>query len=214
MSAITDTAPVPATRTESGEPRRPRKSRAGLLLTIAAWVVGILFVLGVLLYLYKGFSDGENYLLNAAGLFALGIALFPMEWNCSGTCRSFTLHGLWALLAFGCIAVVAIFLSKLTLKKLPLPVGQRKTYYDRLYNVTGASMICFPVAAFLTTLIIGDNARFIFYAEWFGIWSFAAYWSIKSKELAENRAEIHALEKDPRLASDPVMQTDGSLAQA
>src|SRR5688572_33391886 len=39
-----------------------------------SWFVGPLFVLGVFLYLYKGFSHLENKLLNAAGLFALGVA--------------------------------------------------------------------------------------------------------------------------------------------
>ena len=45
--SITDTAPVPATRTEAGEPRKPRKPRSGALLTLLAWVVGVLFVLPV-----------------------------------------------------------------------------------------------------------------------------------------------------------------------
>jgi sorbitol/mannitol transport system permease protein len=48
MTAITDTAPVPATRTEEGAPRRTRSPRGGLLLAVAAWLVGILFVLPVL----------------------------------------------------------------------------------------------------------------------------------------------------------------------
>ncbi|ASW54865.1 carbohydrate ABC transporter permease [Plantactinospora sp. KBS50] len=48
MSSITDIAPVPATRTRSGAPRRRRRERGGLLLSIVAWLVGILFVLPVL----------------------------------------------------------------------------------------------------------------------------------------------------------------------
>jgi sorbitol/mannitol transport system permease protein len=48
MSSITDTAPVPATRTVRGEPRRKQRSRAGLVLTLIAWLVGILFALPVL----------------------------------------------------------------------------------------------------------------------------------------------------------------------
>jgi sorbitol/mannitol transport system permease protein len=48
MTSITDTAPVPATRTAEGAPRRRRRSRAGLVLTLLAWLVGILFVLPVL----------------------------------------------------------------------------------------------------------------------------------------------------------------------
>jgi sorbitol/mannitol transport system permease protein len=48
MTSITDTAPVPATRTTAGVPRRKRRNRAGLVLTLLAWLVGIVFVLPVL----------------------------------------------------------------------------------------------------------------------------------------------------------------------
>jgi sorbitol/mannitol transport system permease protein len=48
MTTITDTAPAPAIRTEEGMPRRTRAARGGLVLTVAAWLVGILFVLPVL----------------------------------------------------------------------------------------------------------------------------------------------------------------------
>ncbi|GII22703.1 carbohydrate ABC transporter permease [Planosporangium mesophilum] len=48
MTSITDTAPVPATRTAAGAPREKRRSPSGLVLTLLAWVVGVLFVLPVL----------------------------------------------------------------------------------------------------------------------------------------------------------------------
>jgi sorbitol/mannitol transport system permease protein len=48
MSSITDTAPIPATRTTEAAPRRKRRNRGGLVLTLLAWLVGILFVLPVL----------------------------------------------------------------------------------------------------------------------------------------------------------------------
>jgi sorbitol/mannitol transport system permease protein len=48
MSSITDTPPVPATRTAAGQPRRKRRERAGPVLTVLAWFVGFVFVLPVL----------------------------------------------------------------------------------------------------------------------------------------------------------------------
>jgi sorbitol/mannitol transport system permease protein len=48
MTSITDTAPVPATRTAEGAPREKRRSRAGVVFTVLAWLVGIVFVLPVL----------------------------------------------------------------------------------------------------------------------------------------------------------------------
>jgi sorbitol/mannitol transport system permease protein len=48
MSSLTDVGPVPATRTAGGTPRKARRSRAGVLLSLLAWVTGILFVLPIL----------------------------------------------------------------------------------------------------------------------------------------------------------------------
>ena len=45
------------------------------------WFVGILFAVAACLYLYQGLSDKENYLLNAAGVFAVGIAVNPFNWR-------------------------------------------------------------------------------------------------------------------------------------
>jgi sorbitol/mannitol transport system permease protein len=48
MSSITDTGPIPATRTETGQARRRRRPRGGAALGLLAWVIGILFVLPIL----------------------------------------------------------------------------------------------------------------------------------------------------------------------
>ncbi len=48
MSSLTDVAPIPATRTTAGTPRRKKPQRSGTLLGVLAWVIGILFVLPVL----------------------------------------------------------------------------------------------------------------------------------------------------------------------
>jgi hypothetical protein len=41
--------------------------------------VGGLMATGAALYLYKGFSNGENRALNLAGLLALAVAIFPVN---------------------------------------------------------------------------------------------------------------------------------------
>ncbi len=48
MTSITDTAPVPASRTIEGAPRRTRPPRSGVILGMVAWLIGLLFVLPVL----------------------------------------------------------------------------------------------------------------------------------------------------------------------
>jgi sorbitol/mannitol transport system permease protein len=43
MSSITETGPIPATRTTTGAPRRHRRAPAGMALGLLAWLIGILF---------------------------------------------------------------------------------------------------------------------------------------------------------------------------
>lgn len=46
------------------------------------WFVGILWAIGVFLFLYKGFGYRENTALNAAGILLILVAMFPMGWTC------------------------------------------------------------------------------------------------------------------------------------
>jgi len=70
MSSITDTAPVPATRTTEGVPRRKRRSRGGLVLTLVAWLVGIVFVLPVLWMLLTSLHSEPDAATNPPSLAA------------------------------------------------------------------------------------------------------------------------------------------------
>jgi len=57
MTSITDTAPVPASRTTEGAPRRTRAPRRGVIFGMVAWLIGILFVLPVLWMLLTSFHS-------------------------------------------------------------------------------------------------------------------------------------------------------------
>ena len=70
MSSVTDVAPVAATRTPEGEPRRPRKPRGGLLLGLVAWVIGFLFVVPVLWMVLTSFHSEEAAATNPPSVFA------------------------------------------------------------------------------------------------------------------------------------------------
>jgi sorbitol/mannitol transport system permease protein len=70
MTAITDTAPVPATRDERGEPRRKRRSRGGLVMTVAAWLTGLVFVLPVLWMVLTSLHSEEAAATNPPSVFA------------------------------------------------------------------------------------------------------------------------------------------------
>jgi hypothetical protein len=55
-------------------------------------------------------------------------------------------------------------------------------------------MLLSPIAALVLTIVTNASSRIIFVAEAFGVWSFAAYWWVKSQEMALSGAEKRALE--------------------
>ncbi|HYH46436.1 MAG TPA: hypothetical protein VEG34_12195, partial [Thermoanaerobaculia bacterium] len=83
------------------------------------WFVGGLFAVAAFLYLYKGFSIAENIALNLAAILAVGVAIFPTEWNCGEACGKFSLHGFCAVSMFACLAYVVWFRSRDTLELVP-----------------------------------------------------------------------------------------------
>jgi hypothetical protein len=164
---------------------------AGEYPPMRPWFVGILFVIGAFLYLYKGFTPLENWALNLAAVCAFGVALVPMPWNCP-ECPAFNLHGICALLLFLCIAYVAVFRATDTL----VLVGDAilKTRYRRTYRILGTVMVLSPLTAFVaTSLLTRSIAQYVFFVETAGIYAFAAYWLLKSFELRRTNAELRAV---------------------
>ena len=155
------------------------------------WFVGILFAVGVILYLYKGYSDRENYALNFAGAFAIGIAIFPMEWNCGDECKKITIHGICAVLFFLLIAYVCIRCAPDTLPLIRDEARERR--FLRSYRLIGIALILSPLTALLLTLIFRQFESFTFFAEAAGIWAFASYWLLKSWEISSTNSEQRAL---------------------
>src|SRR5262245_37101929 len=108
--------------------------------------VGLLFALGVALILYRGFTNGENWLLNLAGAAALVAALFPMQapdycTHCENDPISHWVrwvHPVAGVVVFGCLAFVAIRCTKETQKYL---TAKQQTFFRWLYWVIAGLMI-------------------------------------------------------------------------
>jgi len=158
------------------------------------WFVGLLFVTGTFLVLYKGFSHAEDWALNIGGVLAVGVAIFPMplekgkEW--------ITLHGFCAVGLFFSIAFVALFCAKDTLElikdtKIPNP-EQVIARLKKLYNGIGVAMILAVAAAYLLNNAF-DTGRSTFWVEAAGILSFGFYWLVKSWELQRTQAELKTI---------------------
>lgn len=169
--------------------------------------VGILFAVGVFLYLYKGFTTLENRALNLAGMFVVGVALVPMEWECGDSCSTFTLHGTLAILFFLSIAYVCIFRASDTLSLISdEPKAKR---YKNTYRLLGLAMIASPAIAFLLKLVLqphSEAASTIFFVEATGIFVFASYWIVKSREIALTNSEQSAIKG--RLTTRPYRIAD------
>jgi len=163
------------------------------------WLVGILFATAGFLYLYKGFTTAENWALNLAALFAVGVATIPTERDCGDDCR-FTLHGACAILMFVCLVYVVWFRARDTLKFLP---DQSKAPgYRRAYSIVGVVMALSPLTAFLLNVLTVMTA-YIFWVETAGILAFAAYWLIKSWEHEESKVVRRAMQAEIEMPEPP-----------
>ncbi len=152
------------------------------------WFVGLLFAIGIILYLYKGVTNLENYALNIAGVLAIGIAIFPMDWpESSGT--GFSAHGACAVTFFLCIAYVCIFRASDTLSLIS--DDKKRAYYRRRYKLIGFGMILMPAGAYALHFFL-DSGWAILAVEVAGIYVFATYWWLKSHEIALSHSDESA----------------------
>jgi len=173
--------------------------KQGLLPSMSAYYhtisrdvfVGSLFAIGAASYLYKGYSTAENIAMNLAGLCALGVAIFPT--NCPKvdgivcTAKSYSdIHMVFAVLFFLLIAIVCIFLSRNTL--IYVSDAAKRKRYNLTYRIIGILMIFLPILVLIQSyefmkIVPGNKA--IFWMEALAIWSFSAFWLLKTKEIKE-----------------------------
>jgi len=167
--------------------------------------VGSLFIVGALLFVYRGFSTSENQFLNAAGVLAVLVALFPTSSECALQCldckgASITpytngkVHGFCAVLFFICIAWVCIVESRHT-----LTFHNRHTKaFERAYRTLGVLMIVLPVSAWIVSLVIdalspNDRGIWLFWVEFAAVWVFGAYWAVKTLEIEKNDIDLKVM---------------------
>ncbi|ODV43093.1 hypothetical protein AWV79_20275 [Cupriavidus sp. UYMMa02A] len=99
------------------------------------------------------------------------------------------LHFIAAGLMFACLAYVAIYRAKDTLNYLPVTDDKEardrtKRRYTRTYRFFGGLMIAFPLIGLLLSWVMGQRDAVVFFVEAAGIWTFGAYWFVKSCEMA------------------------------
>jgi amino acid transporter len=174
-------------RKSTGAAPDPLNSGRGVMRN---WFAGVLFAIGGLLAVYKGFRPAEDLALNLAALFAVLTALVPNTWEGDGP----PWHGIFAVTFFVCIAYVCIFTASATLS---LVNEDRRKRLRRVYKTLGWAMVVFPVGAAILTYATG---RFIFVAEAGGVYAFAFYWLVKTLEIRQTNADRRAASGELQLA--------------
>ena len=174
--------------------------------------VGFLVAIGAGLYLYKGITDLENYLLNVAGICAALVAIFPerlspqealsdnriaaLFTNCPAIeawARQDSLppiHYVAAIALFVILAIVAWTCAWKSLEYLPAHIDPAK--YHRLYRGIAVAMVLFPVPGVAVAFVLGLMPHWVFFTEAAGVLTFGLYWAVKTHELS-----LSSLEKDP-----------------
>jgi hypothetical protein len=161
------------------------------ILTPRDIFVGGLLAAAACLYLYKGYSDAENNVLNVAGIAAAIVAFFP-----TGPEGPVTyIHRTAAVVFFLCIAYVCLFLAQETLNDDLLSKEKQEVFRKR-YKRIGGLMLASPIAALLLSWAFGtaEKSVSVLLIEWFGVWVFAGYWGVKTLEMRQSEAEKKALE--------------------
>jgi len=150
------------------------------------WFVGVLFSVAACLYVYKGLSKREDYLLNLAGVFAIGIAVNPLNWHPAFLPKGVTPHGVFAVLFFAMIAL-ACWLCQDDSLQLGLISEKDRLRYRVKYFATGAALVGLPMTAVLINIGVFRRPfeSSVYWAEAVSIWVFAFYWHTKSRELEE-----------------------------
>lgn len=159
--------------------------------------VGLLFVIGAVMFFMKGFSYWEGFALNIAGVAAVLVALNPMPWS-RVEASGFPIHGFSAITFFVCLAFVASICSRKTLNYFPQDTPDRDkkiALYKLAYDICGGAMIVSPAVAYVLTLNNKQNI-FHFWIEALGIIAFGCYWLIKTTEFRLSDVDRRVLNGD------------------
>ena len=149
--------------------------------------VGVLSAIAVFLILYKGYRKLEDYILDIAGISIAGVAFFPIDKTGDSSGFSGSAHGIFAVTFFICIFIVCVFMSEETLKELQ--DEDRKRNFRRLYRLCAGVMIGAVILAVISQFFSAELIDALhmnsgtFWFEAVSVWTFSAFWYIKTREI-------------------------------
>lgn len=161
--------------------------------------VGILCAVGLFLFSYRGHSRLDSISANLAGVFGLGVAVFPTDkiaiQNCQTDVVSFiqweanaSIHYSCAALFFLTLAFMSLFLFTKSKYKWEDQTPEKRGR-NLVYKVCGYLMI-FSIAIIAVRVPLfhaDDNSRIVFWFETLALLSFGISWLTKGEALLRDK---------------------------
>jgi len=149
--------------------------------------VGSLCAIGLFMFFYSGYNQWDNWMGNAAGLFAIGLAWFPTTELGSNDWTGYV-HLVCAAFFFITLACFSLFLFTKTKKRsTPTP---RKLIRNGIYIGCGIIMIaCLIAIVMYLNCFQDDNSEssFVFWAETVALLAFGFSWLTKGEALYRDK---------------------------
>lgn len=150
--------------------------------------VGVVVAIGVALMAYRGYTRGENILLNTAGTLAIVVALVPtVDPALPGQNAGNIVHAVAALAFFILAALSIVFYGHETVSDLPSRSLRRR--YRAAYRVITVVVLVLPVIAFLLAWAVEPTVT-LFVVEAVALCAFATFWLVKTYELARSHVDM------------------------
>lgn len=157
--------------------------------------VGTLCAIGIFLFCYRGYDRIENWTANLGCVSALGVALFPLDFNSDPLFqKSLTgyLHTLSGGVFFMTLAFYSLYHFPRDSRREQEPHLRERTWIYRLSGIVILLSLMF-MGGYL--LLLGDQWKrtfndynFLFWMEWVAVWSFAAAWLAKGRAIVADIA--------------------------
>lgn len=152
-------------------------------------LVGSLCAIGVFLFAYRGYGAWDNILTNAAGVFAIGVALFPTApVNPSSRARDIGyIHFACAGLLFAVLAVIALWLFTKTEPNTERKAQKKKR--DIVYRICGVVIVLCLVLVPIESLVIGAPIQWLHPLLWLeatAVVAFGIAWLVKGQAVLKD----------------------------
>ena len=182
--------------------------------------VGTIFAIGIFLFCYRGNDWVENWTANLGCLFAIGIALFPLDPH-SDPLQQRSIVGYLHTLCGGAFFLTLSFYSlyhfpsSTSMNRELEPHEQQRAFVYRTSGIVIlVSMFAMGVYLFLLPpdwKQLANHYHLLFWLEWIAVWAFAAAWLTKGRTIVADIAiDLLAMTQAQLIKqiSPPVHQVD------